>query len=197
MADALVARVSDHIRSRTGTVLSQTVFTPDESGRFALPDEVQPFALVAAKLRASVAERRPGAPPTLSRLRALPASSLRQLLRVMRSDKSIRPDQVDTEAWALLQEPAMSRPDEMGHRILTNVARTELDRIDKIRPLLGKRILWVDDQPNNIEFESKRFENEGASVKIVETTKDALGHLMMALTSSSATWLAARVNAKG
>lgn len=174
VADALIARVSDHIRSRTGTVLSQTVFTPDESGRFALPDEVQPFAMVAAKLRASVAERRPGAPSAVSRLHALSASSLRRLLRAARSDNSIRPDLVDTQAWAVLQAPEISRPNEMGHRILTNVARRELDRIDRTRPLLGGRILWVDDRPSNIEGERSLFEREGAQVRIAETTKEAL-----------------------
>jgi len=47
----------------------------------------------------------------------------------------------------------------------------------RIRPLAGKKILWVDDHPENNSYESNLFVRLGARINVARSTREAIGQL--------------------
>ncbi|MGR9235046.1 SAV_2336 N-terminal domain-related protein (plasmid) [Rhizobium leguminosarum] len=165
VADELVARVTAHIRERSGTMLSQTVFTPDAKGEFALPESVRPFAAVAQQLRATVAASLPQSPPVDVRLNTLTARARRRLHALSRNNgRAIAQSDVEPETWSLMQADDIAEARNDGKRALRGSAFGLLEGLLNKQPLSGTRLLWVDDRPGNNKTIARRFGSLGVDV---------------------------------
>lgn len=47
----------------------------------------------------------------------------------------------------------------------------------RVHPLAGKKILWVDDHPENNSYESSLFSRLGARINVAKSTREAIQHL--------------------
>ena len=173
LVQELVASVTAHIQKRSGNQLSQTVFTPDANGQFALPETVRPFAAVAAQLRRTVSSAIASLPLD-SRLRALPRRALRRLLSLHRARSPISREDVEVEAWQLLMADDVAVSSGDSHRILRDEAAAAIAAIVDTQPLWGTRLLWVDDRPENNEHLAREFAALGTTVVTALTTDKAL-----------------------
>ncbi|TAV19054.1 response regulator [Rhizobium ruizarguesonis] len=173
IADELVERVTDHIRERSGTMLSQTVFTPDANGEFALPDSVRPFAAVAEQLRTMVAASQPPPSPVDVRLGSLTARARRRLHALSRNGMAIAQTDVEPETWSLLQADDIALARDDGKRVLHGSAFDLVEELLSKQPLSGTRLLWVDDRPGNNKQLAHLFRSVG--VDVIEVPNTAAG----------------------
>jgi len=176
LAEVLMARVSEHIQRYTNKMTSQTVFTLDEKGIFALPASIRPFAIVAAQLRNQNVPR-----ATRIDLSAvigeLPPLARRRLIHIARQDRPIDELEVEPATWRALADPALSSLNDSGQRSLSEELQAALQREADRLPLLGTRILWVDDRPSNNLNLVSRFNAEGVEVETALSTLEGLDRL--------------------
>ncbi|MGT2445908.1 SAV_2336 N-terminal domain-related protein (plasmid) [Ensifer adhaerens] len=178
LSQALLQRVSNHIARMTGQHLSMTSFALDENGTYSVPEWARPFAIVASRLESDFS---PPAATSETRFEAfwkgLSSSIQAYLLRVAVDDGVLSSAAIPKEFWPSLLNRTITELDADGDRRFTTAARTKLVEIDDASPLLGARILWVDDHPSNNKWLVEQMRASGARVQAVLSTSAALDAL--------------------
>ncbi|WSG95372.1 response regulator [Rhizobium johnstonii] len=176
VAQAIIKRVSDHVAAATGQRPELTSFFADDDGRFGLPDWAKPFAVVAERLASRSTERQEG--KTLEQIiSAINPFDLKQLVAISERDGVVETLSFADDVSALLLGRSVTRLGDTGERRFTVEARAVIKAIGARRPLLGARLLWVDDHPEYNRLLIDRFTFYGSTITTAESTSEALTKL--------------------
>ncbi|WP_271893341.1 SAV_2336 N-terminal domain-related protein [Candidatus Phyllobacterium onerii] len=166
--------VSNHLARTAGRHATTESFTPDENGRYRLPDGLQAFARFVTSLRT-----KPGRPQNaLAMLNAFLRTQSRRsegrLARIATSRQPLTPSLMNSDIWDGLLLARISDIDAGGERRFYPAVQSALAGRATTHPLLGVTILWVDDRPSNNVFQREHFRSLGAEVSDCPTTAKAV-----------------------
>ncbi|TBA29366.1 response regulator [Rhizobium ruizarguesonis] len=171
----LLQRVTDLIATATGDRKAVTSLTLADGGAHVLPDWAKPFALVASQLR-----RTPEvafATRFSEFLSSLSPRNKGALARLAATQAPLTRAAVPPTLWERLLDRSLTQLDEGGERQFTEGTKRELEQVDRATPLLGCRILWVDDRPGNNRAAFDNYLQMGAEITNVLATNDALSKM--------------------
>ena len=179
LAATIVARVSQHLEALKGRQVRMSSFTPDDQGQYALQDWAVPFARVASGLRREPLRKRTAAEVIQALSAVCSARELARAARAAEADAVINRRDYSDSSWSFLFDTLVTTVSDR-RRTFTAEARNALRKINAAKPLLGVRILWVDDRPTNNARYSQRLETEGAKVDESLSTRHGLARLSKA-----------------
>jgi esterase/lipase superfamily enzyme/CheY-like chemotaxis protein len=105
------------------------------------------------------------------------ASIVGATARLAASGRTLQPDAIEPALWQNLLSARLIHQNADGQWLFEPAIASLLVQLDEEEPLLGARILWVDDKPENNEREGARLQGWGAEVMHALDTDSALDTL--------------------
>jgi esterase/lipase superfamily enzyme/CheY-like chemotaxis protein len=178
IASALEQSVSRYIEQIYGRTVSFRGLVPDENGQYALPGWAQPFARLGLSLLGVPAQGKTGQELVNVFRTSNPVEIVRQTVRIAISQSIILDrDSIDDDVWHAMVGTPLVRQNPAGEWIFLPGVGTLLADFAPQWPLLGKKLLWVDDHPTNNKQDTERLSHLGATIEDALTTKKALSLL--------------------
>jgi CheY-like chemotaxis protein len=180
IAESLEKRVSEYIESVQGRTIRFRALVANSEGRYELPGWAQPFARLGLTLLGGDArEQNPQQLVEAFRI-SVPAHTFGYIAVLAASrffEQGLEPADLDSEIWRTVRDARLVRQDAQGRWRLVPGVEAVLHQIGVETPMLGLRLLWIDDKPQNIHDDLQRFTKLGATVEIATDTEGGLARL--------------------
>jgi CheY-like chemotaxis protein len=172
VAQSLERHVSKYMEQIFGRQVKLRALVPDQNGNYDLPEWAQPFARLGATLLGLAGEGKT-AEELLSDFRAnYRAAVVRRAAQLAASaDAGLR--NIDQELQRVLADARLLQRDSAGNWQFLPGVQTLLARLASESPLLGARLLWVDDHPENNAQEARMLRASGADIHSVANRIEA------------------------
>lgn len=173
VADSLERHVSRYMEQILGRSVRLRALVADQSGKYDLPEWAQPFARLGVSLL-GIPGRGKTSEEVLRNFREnYPADVVGRASRLVAPvPGELR--EVDAGLWQALQKAGLVYKDSGGKWQFLPGIEPLLKDIAAERPLLGARVLWVDDHPEHNEAEAARLREVGVEIRTELDTDVAL-----------------------
>ncbi|HEX3139311.1 MAG TPA: SAV_2336 N-terminal domain-related protein, partial [Rhizobacter sp.] len=161
IAHEIRAQVSRYLQQISGSAVSTSQLVPDAQGSYDLPEWAQPFAEVASSLLGPPPDVRTAQAVFEAFERSQAPSIVGAVARLAASGRALEPAAIEPVLWQHLLSAQLIQQDAQGRWLFEPHIAALLKQLDERQPLLGARILWVDDKPENNQREGAQLKDWG------------------------------------